>query len=615
MEEDATHFYSVILSERDPPHAQPERIVVPLKPHQRAALQKAKVMEQEPFVSYHVPNPRAQIPYGPHQNPNIFGYFQLKTNIGVIGDIVGFGKTLLALSIIAELKRERIHVPDFKRNAYHNVNGYLEITKENTQRNFLDNFIKTTLVIVPRGPVYIQWKQTIQKDTRLSCLAIDNLPFIKKNLPNTLAELKTLMEKHDLVLIKSTTLQVLMAHYRTQDPSNEFYGFERIMVDEAHTIVTKLPEFSYKFLWFITSSYRDLFFHDYAKTLYTGFLQTIQHNVERLHYILVKGEENFVRNSFYIPTPVEKYYICKMLRSISAIQPFLSQHVQDRINVNDISGAIRDLGGQMETEEELAEVVVRESAKEISNKEKEIQFFTTLDLDAETKENRIRILQGELARLITRKESIQNRIREVTTKTCSICYDTLENPIYLNCSHIFCGQCIFSWMQSNLRTRHGSVHCPECRTVVDSSKIVAIVKDKEKEGLLETIPILLSKEDQMLDIIRKKPEGRFLIFSRTDTTFGKLSSLLSDSDIPHSEIKGSTTHMMNILEDFREHKIRVILLNTHHAGCGIDISFATDVIIYHSMPQEKIQAVGRAQRVGRTEVLTVHNLCYAHEMS
>ncbi len=57
-----------------------------------------------------------------------------------------------------------------------------------------------------------------------------------------------------------------------------------------------------------------------------------------------------------------------------------------------------------------------------------------------------------------------------------------------------------------------------------------------------------------------------------------------------------------------------ILLNTFHAGSGIDISFATDVIIFHSMGLYKTQAVGRAQRVGRTDKLFIHNLCYEQEM-
>ena len=72
--------------------------------------------------------------------------------------------------------------------------------------------------------------------------------------------------------------------------------------------------------------------------------------------------------------------------------------------------------------------------------------------------------------------------------------------------------------------------------------------------------------------------------------------------------------MVNILNDFRNSKIKVILLNTLYAGSGIDISFATDVIIYHQMGLHKNQAIGRAQRVGRVNQLYIHNLCYEQEM-
>ena len=83
--------------------------------------------------------------------------------------------------------------------------------------------------------------------------------------------------------------------------------------------------------------------------------------------------------------------------------------------------------------------------------------------------------------------------------------------------------------------------------------------------------------------------------------------------ISFTEIKGTTGCMNNILDRFRNGEIKVILLNTTYAGSGIDISFATDVIIYHSMNNEKTQAIGRAHRVGRTTPLYVHTLLYEEE--
>ena len=78
-------------------------------------------------------------------------------------------------------------------------------------------------------------------------------------------------------------------------------------------------------------------------------------------------------------------------------------------------------------------------------------------------------------------------------------------------------------------------------------------------------------------------------------------------------LKGNTTHMMNVLEQFKSGAINIILLNTQYAGSGIDINYATDVIIFHSMGIDKQQAIGRAQRVGRNNQLIIHNLCYGHE--
>ncbi len=71
----------------------------------------------------------------------------------------------------------------------------------------------------------------------------------------------------------------------------------------------------------------------------------------------------------------------------------------------------------------------------------------------------------------------------------------------------------------------------------------------------------------------------------------------------------------NLIESyFKNGLINVILLTTQYAGYGIDINYATDVIIFHSMAVDKQQAIGRAQRVGRTHNLIVHNLCFEHEL-
>ena len=159
--------------------------------------------------------------------------------------------------------------------------------------------------------------------------------------------------------------------------------------------------------------------------------------------------------------------------------------------------------------------------------------------------------------------------------------------------------------------------CPECRNPINPDKLIAIVSD-DKVAKESTNNVVVkdsfNKPEMLINIIKNKPNGKFLVFSRVDNGFSSIIETLKKNNITYAELKGHTGHMMNVLESFKKGDLKVILLNTHYAGSGIDINFATDVIIFHSMGIDKQQAVGRAQRVGRNDELIVHNLCYEHEL-
>jgi len=603
------HNYQIYLSQNDPLYNQPLKIIKELKPHQKSALFKSINMEQNQYIQYYVPDPENYIHFIDN-TPTFKGSFQVSANVGIIGDIVGYGKTLIGLSIIAEASLNSIFINQNQIHSYgiSRYSGNLTITKNRTFSVPLNTLINTTLVIVPRGPVYMQWKNTIEIDTTLKYLSIDSLHTIKKVLPKNKEALQIFLESFDLILIKNTTLKVWF-DYLTEI---EIFipGFSRILIDEAHDIIYKIPKMDFKYLWLITSSYIDLINYSYSKSISTHVDLLL--NKERIHYLLVKSKKSFITQSFNIPEPIELYYLCQMNKNISMLAMIVSPSIRDKINVNDIAGAIHELGGTQETEQSLIESVKKDFIKDIQNKEKEIAYIESLDIDTEQKESRLRNSRNELNRFKTRLDSLSERLNDLTTKTCPICFDTLDNPLYLNCTHTLCGKCLFQMAYNGVQTRNKILLCPECRTPINSSQIRAVVNQLPIQN--ENIPILLKKEEQLIQIILKKPMGKFLLFSRLDSQFYNLCKLLTQNEISHSEIKGSTQHMMNILHDFNNGKIKVILLNTYHAGCGIDISCATDVIIYHQMPAEKYQAIGRAQRVGRTDTLTIHNLCYPQEL-
>lgn len=608
---DTPHLYSIYLNANDPIAKQPQNIIRDLKPHQLTSLYKCIQMEQQPHITYNVNQPENIILFPTGVIPTFRGIFDVHANVGVIGDIVGYGKTLIALSIVAENSLDKIYIDKSQIHSYGSsfYSGNMTVVKQKQSNITTDEFIHTTLVVVPRGPVFVQWTDMIEKDTKLKYLTIDSLHKIKKDLPKTFHELKEYLETFDLILIKNTTLKVWCDYL--ENFKVHLWGFDRIMIDEAHDIIYRIPRFHFRYLWLITSSYRALIHYNYSKSIFNHIDLLI--NTERIHYLLVKNETDYIQKSFNIPEPKEEYYLCRMNKRLSALTQFVSSSIRDKININDIAGAVQELGGNQETENSLIESVQKNFSKDILNKEKEIAYIQSLELETDQKELRLKNAYAELQRLQSRLESLTERLNDISTKNCPICMELLEDPIYLNCTHTICGKCLFQWANSSVHTRYSAVICPECRTPIDSEKIVAIIKDTTQQN----IPIkksLPSKEEMFIDIILKKPHGKFLLFSRLDSQFYRLCILLTQHNITHSEIKGNTNHMMNILKDFNDGKIRVILLNTFHAGCGIDISSATDVIIYHKMNNEKIQAVGRAQRVGRTSQLTIHNLCYPQEL-
>jgi len=612
------NYYDIELNETNKFALQNDRIKTKLKPHQLTALYKALDMEINGSIRYNISSRERFISimtmlYSNYtQFNNIDNFIQISTNVGIFGDIVGYGKTLIALALIATNDVKNIYINNIYTKTFNNYKNYsyLNISSQNNLIIPENIIFNTTLVIVPRGPVYVQWVEMINKQTNLKVLAIDNLNFIKKNIPkynSNKQDIINFFNSYDLVLIKNTTLRVLFDYYYEDGNYNLINSWKRIIIDEAHDIINKIPNIKYYYLWLISGTYEDLLKKVYNSNNSIIYSNTIKEllNDEFINLMLIKNNPKFIKNSFLIPEPIEKYYLCKLSQNINIIKNFITDSILEKINANDIPGAIRELGGKNETEDDIIELVSKELKRDLFNKETERDYITTLDINSESKAIRLKNINNEIE---LQKEKINNlteRISYISSKSCAICMDLISNPIMLECTHIFCGKCLMKWINTNK-------NCPNCRTNITSTdKLIAIVDENNKNNA--TIENVLSKEETLLQIINDKPNGRFLIFSKNENSFEKIKIELRKNNNNYELLKGTTSHMMNILDKFKSGEINIILLNTQYAGSGIDISYATDVIIFHNMGIEKQQAIGRAQRVGRHNELYIHNLCYEHE--
>ena len=584
------NYYDIELDDKSKLAIQSSKIHIKLKPHQLAALNKAIDMENRDKIKYKI-----------NSSNNII---EISTNVGILGDIVGYGKTFIALSLIALNDVNNIYINNNLTEIHNNNKNYNYFSISTINNLIPNNIIKSTLIIVPRGPVYTQWETMIRNNTSLKILAINNLSFIKSNLPkydemndNIIIDF---FNNYDIVLIKNTTIKLLFNYYN----DNIITNWKRVIIDEAHDIINNLKvNINYHYLWLISATYEKI--ADRIKKS-SNNLSIISKDIMH-HYIdfmLVKNNINFIKNSFKLPEPVEKYYLCKLSNNINIIKNFISDSILEKINANDITGAIKELGGKNETEEEIIELVSKELKRELYNKEAEKNYIINLDISPEQKQLKLKNINNDIEYQKEKINNLTERISYISSKNCSICMDLIKSPVLLECTHIFCGSCLIKWMRNNS-------NCPYCRTnITNTNKLIAIVDSNNKIMNDE----ILSKEDTLLKIINLKPDGRFLIFSKNENSFEKIKWVLSNANYKFELLKGNTSHMLNILNKFKTGEINIILLNTQYAGSGIDISYATDIIIFHNMGIDKHQAIGRAQRVGRSNELYIHNLCYDHEL-
>ena len=108
-------------------------------------------------------------------------------------------------------------------------------------------------------------------------------------------------------------------------------------------------------------------------------------------------------------------------------------------------------------------------------------------------------------------------------------------------------------------------------------------------------------------------KSRILIFS--EFSFRKISYGFEKNDINYSLLQGPVGSQNKILEDYKDGKIQILLLNAKHFGAGLDLQITTNIILFHKFTDIslKTQVIGRAQRIGRTEPLTVTYLQYEDE--
>jgi hypothetical protein len=608
------------LNENSETMEQPQNIKIKLKPHQLTLLNACINFENNRIKLNSYPNIN-------NRYPNIQDNDYMTTNIGIIGDKVGSGKSYIILSLL--LCNKEINCSQIESFGLNKI--FINISRQ-------INTYKTNLLIVPHNLFY-QWTKYIEDIIDINDFNY-KLILRKKDLQEFIEDANKL-NNYELILISDT-------HFR--QISNIIIinniKINRVIFDEIDSL--KIPNnknISCKFYWFISASFSNLLypkgFYYYDDKLNTcikktnglsnnGYVKELFSNIyycmkkEFAHVLVLKNDNKYIQQSFSIPEPNQFVIECKDPIMIKLLNGIVDKNIINYLNANNDSAAIELFNSKQKiSENSLIDNIIGKYLIEIKNIDiqisgiNEMTFNTNIELNNTERNQRISRLHNKKNDIQIKVDGIKKRI--ANNDLCSICYcppDANKKTVVKCCSNIFCFKCINLWLCEK-------PECPLCKSHMKKEDIF-LIQDKEKLDEIENKVMdedLPNKEfDKLknLEILLKNLDknSKILIFTEYDISFESIVNILDTNNIKYSFLKGNKYSIENKLNNYKNNDLNVLLININFYGCGLNLENTTDIIMFHKFDAEiEKQVIGRAQRCGRTSVLNIHYLLNENEIA
>jgi hypothetical protein len=603
---------------------QPTEIRVPLRAHQKAILHSMAEREKELSVGMDLCGAK------------IYSRFSF------LGDGVGVGKSLMVLGHIAQLKTQQT-LPLIPQLDINSTSQLYSLRQSNYASDLSD---ASCLIVVPHT-LYRQWQTYIKDQTSLTCLGVQTKAVLGTN---TIIQK---MKEVDVVLV-SNTLYGPLQDLATQN----HLIWKRVFFDESDTIhiPSTRTRATTRFTWLISASWANLLYPNTTQYINNAYLATIPANPHLdetlkkellqlrnqsssnvpyvyMRYLVVSStffrdfvgtsnpfrgnlvlrcREEFVRESITLPPISIRNILCRTSILHQVVAHAIPADVRSLLHAGDIKGALDSLGVRPEEPVSLIKAVTENRIKELTRLRLTFTFKSSLEYSSpQAKEQALKSLTERINSLEEQIKGLKERIENYKTEICPICFDEPQTPTLTPCCHrIFCGSCILTSM-----TRAST--CPLCRSPIHASGLRNVATEPVERVVDISKPDdqPLKKTEQLLNLMKLNPTGKFLIFSRFDNPFIQLSQEIEAMKLTVKLVKGNKDVIAQTLKSFQKGDTNVLLLNSIQAGAGLNITAATHVILLHAMThEEEKQILGRAYRLGRTEPLEVVRLLHPDEM-
>lgn len=213
------------------------------------------------------------------------------------------------------------------------------------------------------------------------------------------------------------------------------------------------------------------------------------------------------------------------------------------------------------------------------------------------------------------KKMIEKEITE--DDTCSICFDTLEDPTLTPCGHLFCNECLHMCLKAK-------PSCPMCKADLKGKKLLSVNSKAVKPEVNKKNPLIEkygSKLGKLISVIRhltSNDDNRIIVFSQWDNMLNLLSKTLSENGVGNSIVKGNVWARNSAISKFKNgvNKLggenKVIMLSLSNAASGTNLTEASHIFFIEPIDASRKeiraiegQAIGRACRLGQKNKVNI----------
>jgi SNF2 family DNA or RNA helicase len=573
---------------------QPREIKKTLYLHQLRSLAKMIKLEDEPIVHFADNDPRVV---------KEDGIMSFSTSLAFLSDIPGYGKSLTMLALLA-LRPVREKRTLLERGVHGERFSY---TVKDNDIYANKEFVRGNLIIVPNSIVN-QWRSYLQNDCTYSYYVIGD----RRDVPENVQDLKDIFNNHRCIILSNDMFDGLYDF--------KSIVFSRVIYDEIDSMEIKgatrqhLP-LGY-FTWFITSTVENIIYmrhpRRYVGTIFKGYPMD---NTTIQNTMIVKNSEEYIKSTISIPEIVRNKYVVKDTLLSNLISDLVSEEVVTMLNAGDERSALEYLNISSSNETSIVKMLAENLTTELNNLNVErdsisrtvYRSMTYRDEALERVDEKILLCKKKIDVLNTRLAD------KLSSKECIICYnefiDNRFKMITKCCNLVTCSSCLVRLMNNP---------CPTCRKILTRDIIYGVgkieeVKEEKKEN---TEKELVTKADCLVDILEKRQYMinplKILIFSDFDASFSQAQDVLKEKKIPCYNLSGNIEHKIKMFEEAKS--TTVLFLNSQHFGAGINLTFCTDIIEWHRLPDSRrMQIIGRGQRLGRQVPLHFWQIFYENE--